>query len=169
MQFIFYDSYLIIRLISNFLDRIQLLKQKLLKQGYVVPRWKSSLQNFYGHHHDLVVCCTISISPILFWWDPWRSSFCLFFFILSLLTNVVCVSGLSLLDWPIGWFSLTFIYPDNAKFIFSHISFSSYDILSWNYLMFDDIHVWDIDKGQRGTLRTDNSVFEIGNVLHHLN
>jgi len=47
-----------------------------------------------------------------------------FFFILCLVTNVVCVSGLSILDWPISWFSLTFIYPDNAKFIsFSHISF----------------------------------------------
>jgi hypothetical protein len=39
---------------SDFLDRAQLLKQKLLKQGYVAPRLKSSLHIFYGRHHILV-------------------------------------------------------------------------------------------------------------------
>ena len=33
---------------SDFLDRAQLLTQKLLKQGYVAPRLMSSLQIFYG-------------------------------------------------------------------------------------------------------------------------
>jgi len=28
--------------------------QKLLKQGYVAHRLKSSLQRFYGRHHNLV-------------------------------------------------------------------------------------------------------------------
>jgi len=37
---------------SSFLDRAQLLTQRLLKQGHAAPRLKSSLQNFYGHHHD---------------------------------------------------------------------------------------------------------------------
>ena len=32
---------------SDFLDRAQLLRQKIIKQGYVVPRLKSSLQTFY--------------------------------------------------------------------------------------------------------------------------
>jgi hypothetical protein len=40
--------------LSDFLDRSQLLAQNLLKQGYVVPRLKSSLQNFYGRHHYLI-------------------------------------------------------------------------------------------------------------------
>jgi hypothetical protein len=39
---------------SYFLDRAQLLVQKPLKQGYVAPRLKSSLQKFYGRHHNLV-------------------------------------------------------------------------------------------------------------------
>jgi len=30
------------------------LTQKLLKQGYFTPRVKSSLQTFYGGHHNLV-------------------------------------------------------------------------------------------------------------------
>jgi hypothetical protein len=30
------------------------LKQKLLKQGYVVLRLESTLQNFYDRHHELV-------------------------------------------------------------------------------------------------------------------
>ena len=39
---------------SDFLDRTQLLTQKLLKQGYVAPRLMSSLQIFYGRHHNRV-------------------------------------------------------------------------------------------------------------------
>ena len=39
---------------SDFLDRAQLLTQKLLKQGYVAPKLKSSQQKLYGRHHDLV-------------------------------------------------------------------------------------------------------------------
>lgn len=39
---------------SNCLDRARLLTQKLLKQGYVVPRLKSSLYKIYGCHHELV-------------------------------------------------------------------------------------------------------------------
>jgi len=35
--------------------------------------------------------------------------------------------------------------------------------------MFEDMHVLDIDKGQRGTVSTDDPVLEIDNVLHHLN
>ena len=39
---------------SDFLNRAQLLTLKLPQQGYVAPRLKSSLQNFYGRHHNLV-------------------------------------------------------------------------------------------------------------------
>ena len=49
---------------SNFLDRAQLLTQKLLKQGYVVPRLKSSLQKLYRRYHNLVVGYEISISQM---------------------------------------------------------------------------------------------------------
>ena len=38
----------------DFLNRAQLLTQKLLKQGYVAPRLMSSLQIFYGRHHNRV-------------------------------------------------------------------------------------------------------------------
>ena len=44
---------------SDFLDRVQLLRQKLLEQGYVAPR--SSLHKFYGHHQELVDRYEISI------------------------------------------------------------------------------------------------------------
>jgi hypothetical protein len=46
---------------SDFLDRAQLLTQKLLKQGYVAPWLKSSLQTFYSRHHNLVDHYEISI------------------------------------------------------------------------------------------------------------
>jgi hypothetical protein len=39
---------------SDFLKRAQQFSQNLLKQGYVGLRFKSSLQNFYGRHHELV-------------------------------------------------------------------------------------------------------------------
>jgi len=39
---------------SDFLGRAQLLTQKLLKQGYVAPKLKSSLQKLHGRHQDLV-------------------------------------------------------------------------------------------------------------------
>jgi hypothetical protein len=38
----------------DFLDRARLLTDKLMRQGYVAKRLKSSLLNFYGRHHDLV-------------------------------------------------------------------------------------------------------------------
>ena len=38
----------------DFLDRTQLQMQKLLKQGYVSLSLRSSLQTFYGRHHDLI-------------------------------------------------------------------------------------------------------------------
>ena len=49
---------------SDFLDRTQLLTQEKLKQGYVAPRLKSSLQTFYSSHHNLVDHYKISISQI---------------------------------------------------------------------------------------------------------
>ena len=49
---------------SDFLDRAQLLTQKLLKQGYVAPRLKSSLLKFYGCHHNLVDRYEISSSQM---------------------------------------------------------------------------------------------------------
>ena len=55
MEFTFHNSYVILELVpSDFLDRAQLLTQKLLKQGYVAPMLKSSLQKIYNCHHDLV-------------------------------------------------------------------------------------------------------------------
>jgi hypothetical protein len=44
------------------LDRYQLLTQKLLKQGYVAPVLKSSLQILNGCHYDPVDRYEISIS-----------------------------------------------------------------------------------------------------------
>jgi len=44
------------------MDRAQLLTQKLLKQGYVDPRLKSSLQKSNGRQHHPVHRCNISIT-----------------------------------------------------------------------------------------------------------
>jgi hypothetical protein len=48
----------------DFLDRAQLLTQNLLKQGYAAPRLKSSLQQFYGRHRNLVDRYEISTSQM---------------------------------------------------------------------------------------------------------
>ena len=47
---------------SDFLERGQLLSQKLLSQGYAKPRLESSLRKFYGRHHELVNHYGISVS-----------------------------------------------------------------------------------------------------------
>ena len=39
---------------TDFVYRAKLLTNKLLKQGYAVRRLRSSLQKFYGRHHELV-------------------------------------------------------------------------------------------------------------------
>jgi hypothetical protein len=49
---------------NDFLEKAQLLTQKLLKQGYIVPRLKSSLQKFFGRNHELVDRYEISISQM---------------------------------------------------------------------------------------------------------
>ena len=47
---------------SDFLERGQLLSQKLLSEGYVKPRLEASLRKFYGRHHELVDHYGISVS-----------------------------------------------------------------------------------------------------------
>ena len=49
---------------SDFLDRYQLLTKKLRKQDYVAPRLKSSLQQLYFRHQNLVDRYEISISQM---------------------------------------------------------------------------------------------------------
>ena len=48
----------------EFLERAQLLTQKLPTQGNVATRLKSSLQKFYGRHHNMVDRYKISISQM---------------------------------------------------------------------------------------------------------
>jgi len=49
---------------SDFRDMAKLLMQKLLNQGYVAPMLRSSVQNFYSRHHNLVDLYEISISQM---------------------------------------------------------------------------------------------------------
>jgi hypothetical protein len=44
-------------------DRRLLLRRKLLNQGFLLVKLKSSLRTFYGRHHDLVDRYGISVSP----------------------------------------------------------------------------------------------------------
>ena len=48
----------------DFLDRAVRLTQKLLTQGYVVPRLLSSLKKFYGRHHQLIERYGVSVSKM---------------------------------------------------------------------------------------------------------
>jgi hypothetical protein len=52
--------------IHNFLDRGLLLTGKLLNQGFLLAKLKSSLRKFYGGHHDLVDRFGISVLQIFF-------------------------------------------------------------------------------------------------------
>jgi hypothetical protein len=46
---------------QDFLDRELLLTRKLLKQGFLLVKLKSSLRKFYRRHHDLVDRYGISV------------------------------------------------------------------------------------------------------------
>ena len=46
------------------LDRGLLLTRKLLNQGFLLVKLKSSLRKYYGRHHDLVDRCGISVSQM---------------------------------------------------------------------------------------------------------
>ena len=49
---------------QDFLDRGLLLTRKLLNQGFLLVKLKSSLRKFYGRHHDLVDRYGISMSQM---------------------------------------------------------------------------------------------------------
>ena len=49
---------------QDFLDRGLLLTMKLLNQGFLLIKLKSSLQKCYGRHHDLVDRYGISVSQM---------------------------------------------------------------------------------------------------------
>ena len=49
---------------QDFLDRWLLLTGKLLNQGFLLVKLKSSLRKFYGRHHDLVGRYGISVSQM---------------------------------------------------------------------------------------------------------
>jgi hypothetical protein len=49
---------------QDFIDRGLLLKRKLLKQGFLLAKLKSSFRKFYGRHHDLVDRYGISVSQM---------------------------------------------------------------------------------------------------------
>ena len=49
---------------QDFLDRGLLLTRKLLNQGFLLVKLKSSLRKFYGRHHDLVDRYGISVSQV---------------------------------------------------------------------------------------------------------
>jgi hypothetical protein len=49
---------------QDFLDRGLLPTRKLLNQGFLLVKWKSSLRTFYGRHHDLVDRYGISVSQM---------------------------------------------------------------------------------------------------------
>ena len=50
---------------QDFLDRGMLLTMKLLNQGFLLVKLKSSLRKTYGHHHDLVDRYGNSVSQMI--------------------------------------------------------------------------------------------------------
>ena len=96
----------------DFQDRTQLGTQKLLKQWYITPRWKSSLQNLYrGHHKKSISCKKPQLSflhmhmssPPVFVLSVLLIFLCydlaFFAFILYHVTNIANVTELSISDW----------------------------------------------------------------------
>jgi hypothetical protein len=51
-------------LYQKFLDRGLLLTRKLLNEGFLLTKLKSSLRKFYGRHHDLDARYEISVSQM---------------------------------------------------------------------------------------------------------
>ena len=54
MEFTFQSSYIILEPVPNtviYWTELKCWRKKLLKQGYVAPRLKSSLQKLYGRHN----------------------------------------------------------------------------------------------------------------------
>jgi hypothetical protein len=49
---------------QDFLDRGLLLTGKLLSQGFLLIKLKSSLRTFYGRHHNLIDRYAISVSQM---------------------------------------------------------------------------------------------------------
>ena len=49
---------------QDFLVRELLLTRKLLNQGFLLVKWKSSFRKFYGRHHDLINHYGISVSQM---------------------------------------------------------------------------------------------------------
>ena len=49
---------------QDFLDRGLLLTRKLLDQGFLLAKLKSSLRKFYGRHHDMTDRYEISVSQM---------------------------------------------------------------------------------------------------------
>ena len=56
----------------DFFDRGSLLTKKLLKQGFLVVKWKSSFGKIYSRHHDLAKRYRIPVSQMNM--DLFRSS-----------------------------------------------------------------------------------------------
>ena len=50
---------------QDFLDRVLLLTEKLLKEEFLLVKLKSSLRKIYGHHHDLVDRYGIYVSQMI--------------------------------------------------------------------------------------------------------
>ena len=49
---------------SDFLERALLLTRKLLNQGFLMVKLKSSLRKFYGRHHELVDRYEVAVSKM---------------------------------------------------------------------------------------------------------
>jgi hypothetical protein len=49
---------------NDFLDKVLLLRRKLLNQGFLLVKLKSSLRKFYGRHHDLDDRYGLSVSQM---------------------------------------------------------------------------------------------------------
>jgi hypothetical protein len=50
---------------QDFIDRGLLLTRKLLNQGFILVKLKSSIQTFYGRHYDFVERYEISVSQMI--------------------------------------------------------------------------------------------------------
>ena len=66
-----YDTPLACSSYECFILRARRLSSKLLKQGYLVERLKSSFRKFYGRYGDLIQQYEVSLTNVKWHSDPW--------------------------------------------------------------------------------------------------
>jgi hypothetical protein len=102
---------------QDFLDRGLLLTRKLLNQGFLLVKLKTSLRKFYGRHHELVNRYGISVSLVVNTSRSFPPSWLITGFVTRLTRRVSLLEQElftlpELLSSPPPWFLVRFVLLD---------------------------------------------------------